>query len=300
MTGTPIENRLEEFRMLVHLLRPKLLDDATWDPDERYVDPEAFAQQVAGVYLRRNQVDVLHELPPRIDKEEWVELDAEESAAYGEAVASGNIMAMRRAASIGDWRGHHTAEPRSSKLGRLVDLVEEHRTTGRKVLVFSYFRDVLSALERRLEPLGTIHGDVGADEREAIMQRFREHEGHAVLLGQITAAGVGLNLQAASVVVLVEPQWKPSTEEQAIARAHRMGQSERVVVHRLFARDSVDERIKELLEGKQELFARYARDSVIKSASAEATEASLAKMVVAVEQARLADEAGHESEPTVP
>ncbi len=303
MTGTPIENRLDEFRMLVHLLRPKLLDDDAWDPDESYIDPAAFAQQVAGVYLRRNQTDVLHELPPRLDKEEWVELDAAETTAYSEAVASGNIMAMRRASSIGDWSAGQAAVPYSSKLGRLVDLVDEHAEAGKKVLVFSYFRDVLAALERRLAALGTIHGDVSLEDRELLMQRFRDHEGHAVLLGQITAAGVGLNLQAASVVVLFEPQWKPSTEEQAIARAHRMGQTERVVVHRLFARDSVDERIKELLEGKQELFVRYAKDSVIKAASAEATETSLAKLVVAAEQARLgapvtADATAGDGDPT--
>jgi len=180
--------------------------------------------------------------------------------------------------------------PASSKLDRLVDLVEEHAAAGRKVLVFSYFRHVLAALERRLSVLGSIHGDVASDEREELMQRFRDHDGHGILIGQITAAGVGLNLQAASVVVLMEPQWKPSTEEQAIARAHRMGQTERVVVHRLLARDSVDERIMELLAGKQELFERYARESALKAASSEATETALARMVVEVEQARLADD----------
>ena len=287
MTGTPIENRLTEFCMLVEMLRPGLIDAEHWDADEVSIAPAAFQNKVAGVYLRRNQADVLHELPDRLEKREWVDLDDDEARAYREAVASGNIMAMRRCSSLGGWTPERRGPPRSAKLDRLADLVEEHATTGRKVLVFSFFRDVLAALEHRLDVVGSLHGDVDTDTREEIMQRFRDHDGHAVLLGQITAAGVGLNLQAASVVVLMEPQWKPSTEEQAIARAHRMGQTERVVVHRLLARDSVDERVVELLEGKQELFKQYARHSVLKAASKEATETELAKMMVAVEQGRL-------------
>jgi len=293
LTGTPLENRLDEFRLLVRMLRPALLTDAQWQAAGGVLDPASFQREVAGVYLRRNQADVLPELPSRIEKREWVELAADDAAGYRAAVASGNIMAMRRSASLGAWTPELPAPPRSAKLDRLADLLEEHAAAGRKVLVFSFFRDVLAAIERRLPVFGSIHGDVPFDEREAIMQRFRELPGPAVLLGQITAAGVGLNLQAASVVVLVEPQWKPSTEEQAIARAHRMGQTERVLVHRLLARESVDERLVELVEGKRELFERYARGSLLAATTEEATETDLARLVVAVEQARLqADAAG--------
>ncbi len=138
---------------------------------------------------------------------------------------------------------------------------------------------------------GAIHGGVSAKERVRLLDEFTARQGHAILLGQITAAGVGLNIQAASIVVLMEPQWKPSIEEQAIARAHRMGQMETVVVHRLHARNCVDERIRELLEGKRELFELYAQGSAVKEASHQATEPEMAKAVVQVEQARLSEKA---------
>ena len=82
-----------------------------------------------------------------------------------------------------------------------------------------------------------------------------------MLLGQIEAGGVGINMQAASVVILTEPQWKPSTEQQAVARAHRMGQVRTVQVHRLLAKDSVDERMREIQENKTLLFDAFARRS---------------------------------------
>jgi hypothetical protein len=86
------------------------------------------------------------------------------------------------------------------------------------------------------------------------------------------AGGVGINLQAASIVIITEPQWKPSTEDQAIARAHRMGQVRTVQVHRLLAKDSVDERIREIQENKALLFAEYARKSDAKEADHRATD----------------------------
>ena len=93
-----------------------------------------------------------------------------------------------------------------------------------------------------------------------------------MLLGQIEAGGVGINMQAASVVILAEPQWKPSTEEQAVARAHRMGQVRTVQVHRLLAKDSVDERMREVQEHKALLFDAYARESDAKEADRRAVD----------------------------
>ncbi|GJM21665.1 MAG: helicase SNF2 [Planctomycetota bacterium] len=293
MTGTPIENSLDEFRALLRLVRPDMPEAQEPDPAAPAADPQVFQRAVAAAYLRRNQRDVLHELPDRLEKQEWVELDGPSKSAYREAVQAGNIMAMRRVATVGDWQRATREQtgskgvPDSSKIRRIVDLAAEHAEAGRKLLVFSFFLDVLDALAKRLDPVGVLHGGVSPDERQAMINDFSAREGSAVLLGQITAAGVGLNLQAASVVILAEPQWKPSVEEQAIARAHRMGQTEKVVVHRLLARDSVDERIVELLEDKRELFDLYARESAVKEAAADASEGSLAKMVVEVEQARL-------------
>ena len=83
--------------------------------------------------------------------------------------------------------------------------------------------------------------------RQRLIDDFGRMPGYAVLLSQIAAGGTGLNMQAASVVVVTEPQWKPSIEEQAIARCHRMGQVRRVHVHRLLAEEGVDRRMLDVL-----------------------------------------------------
>jgi SNF2 family DNA or RNA helicase len=102
---------------------------------------------------------------------------------------------------------------------------------------------------------------VPAADRQRIVDEFSAIDGHAVLISQITAGGVGLNIQAASVVILTEPQLKPTIEQQAIARCHRMGQTRKVRVHRLLAKDTVDERLLEILGTKSALIEAYARDS---------------------------------------
>ena len=105
-----------------------------------------------------------------------------------------------------------------------------------------------------------------------MIDRFTARKGPAVLINQIEAGGVGLNIQAASVVILTEPQWKPATEEQAIARCHRMGQIRPVEVHRLLTKNSVDERMLVILARKSALFAEYVRASVMKEATPEAVD----------------------------
>jgi len=120
-----------------------------------------------------------------------------------------------------------------------------------------------------------------------------------VLVSQIQAGGVGLNMQAASVVILCEPQVKPTLETQAIARAHRMGQISRVQVHRLLVADSVDQRMLELLDAKTALFDAFARRSELAETTPQAldlTEAALARRVVDAERARLGIDDAGESE----
>ena len=138
LTGTPMENRVEEFRVLVSHLQPALVPRIS--TVDGMIGAGHFRAAVAPVYLRRNQDDVLQELPPRVETEEWVELAGRDLEAYRDAVAAGNFMAMRRAAyAPGSPVG-------SAKLGRLVEIVEEASANGRKVVVFSYFRDVLDTV----------------------------------------------------------------------------------------------------------------------------------------------------------
>jgi superfamily II DNA or RNA helicase len=265
MTGTPMENRVDEFRALVRHLQPRVADRV--DSIDALADARHFRRMVAPVYLRRNQDDVLDELPDKIEVEEWVQLSARDEVKYLAAVRSRNLMAMRRAAF---------ASRRSAKLERLLEIVDEAEQDRMKVVVFSFFLDVLDTVARTLRRavVGSITGAVAPGERQRLIDEFSRRDGHAVLLAQIEAGGVGLNVQAASVVIITEPQWKPATEDQAVARAHRMGQVRKVQVHHLLAKDSVDERIHEIQEGKRLLFDEYARKSDAKHVDVRAVDPS--------------------------
>lgn len=258
LTGTPMENRVDEFRSLVEYVQPDTarrihvrdgLGGAT-----------SFRKAVAPAYLRRNQVDVLKELPDLIEVEDWVAPHSEDSARYRDAVRSGNFMAMRQAPYPTE------AGAKSAKLDRLLEIVEEAEDNDAKVIVFSFFRSVLDTVCSRIPGavFGPLTGSTPSIQRQKMVDEFTAHRGRAVLVSQIEAGGVGLNVQAASVVILTEPQWKPSTEVQAIARAHRMGQVRTVQVHRLLAKDTVDEHMRRVLAQKSELFDEYARKSQAK------------------------------------
>ncbi|MDW4897831.1 DEAD/DEAH box helicase [Streptomyces californicus] len=283
LTGTPMENRVEEFRSLVRRLRPELAPAVS--TTHGAAGSRAFRRAVAPAYLRRNQADVLAELPALVQVDEWEEFGPEDREAYREAVASGRFMRMRRAA--------YAVPATSAKLERLRELVGEARENGLKVVVFSYFREVLAAVGEALGPdvVGPLSGSIPPAGRQELVDAFSSVEGHAVLLSQIQAGGTGLNLQAASVVILCEPQVKPTLEHQAVARAHRMGQVRTVQVHRLLAEDSVDQRLVELLARKNRLFDAYARRSDLAETTPDAvdvSDAELARRIVEEEQQRMA------------
>ncbi|WP_143590541.1 DEAD/DEAH box helicase [Thermoactinospora rubra] len=288
LTGTPMENRVEEFRTLVAYLQPELA--ATLRTSDVVAGAQAFRKAVAPAYLRRNQEDVLTELPHRVESRDWVEFSGADLAAYRQAVLDRNFMAMRRAAF---------AHPETSaKLKRLRELVDDARDNGLKVLVFSYFRDVLATVAEALGDArvhGPVSGSVSPARRQEIVDAFSAASGHAVLLSQIEAGGTGLNIQAASVVIVCEPQLKPSVEDQAVARAHRMGQVRTVHVHRLLAVDSVDQRLLELLGAKAALFGEYAHRSDLAESAPEAVDVSehaLARQIIEEEQRRLQAQSG--------
>ena len=272
LTGTPMENTPEEFLRLLKLVQPGL-DVPLGGP--------SFTKSIAPAYLRRNQEDVLTELPEKMEIDQWVELTKADRNAYDQQVRSRNMMGMRSAATVGGLGGT------SAKLTRLDDLLDEYREEGQKVIVFSYFHKVLDTVQQFVGSPHRIDGSIGAAARMEIIEAFSSEPGHAVLVSQIEAGGVGLNIQAASVVVIMEPQYKPTTEWQAIARAYRMGQQRRVVVHRLLARESCDERIVGILRGKSDSFESYARQSTVKDASLAATDISDASLVEQVMQGEL-------------
>ncbi len=278
MSGTPLENRVEEFRVLIDHIRPDLMIDQ----DD---DPLRFRKQIAPVYLRRSQEDVLTELPELVEVEEWTDLTPAEAQRYATAVEGDSFHTMRQLAMLDG--------PASSKLASLRDVVAEARSTGRKTIVFSHYRAVLEAVLTSVDGIvfGPLSGSTTPSGRQDMVDAFSAAAPGAVLVAQIIAGGVGLNIQAASVVVICEPQLKPTTEWQAIARARRMGQLDVVQVHRLLSEDGVDAALVRMLARKTKTFADFAAVSDTASASAQAfdiSESQLIAQVLAEERARLA------------
>ena len=284
MSGTPLVNRVDEMCFLVNCLQPAIAERL--EKVKNISTAEQFRQELAPVYLRRVREDVLKELPDLIEKEQWCVLGNTEKAIYREAVASGNLMAIRQVS----WQTARLED--SSKAMRLREICEDAKEQGRKVIVFSFFRNTLQKVHELLGDrcLETISGDISPARRQEIVDVFNQAAPGAVLVSQVQAGGTGLNIQAASVVIFCEPQLTPAIENQAISRAYRMGQTSDVLVHRLLADDTIDERMLEILSAKQKEFDNFADESVIGDDQLEAEKAeegSWITKMVKDEQARL-------------
>lgn len=283
MSGTPLVNRVDEMCFLVSCLQPQL--GARLEQLKLVSTAEQFRNELSGVYLRRVRADVLTELPDLIEKEQWCELGSAEQSLYREAVASGNLMAIRQVS----WQVSELKD--SSKAMRLLEICENAKEQGRKVIVFSFFRNTLQKvcvlLGDRCSQI--ISGDISPAMRQQIVDEFNAAEAGAVLVSQVQAGGTGLNIQAASVVVFCEPQLTPAIENQAISRAYRMGQTRDVLVYRLLADETIDERMLEILSAKQKEFDAFAEDSVIGDLQMQSDTSWLTELVQK-EQARLAQQ----------
>jgi SNF2 family DNA or RNA helicase len=192
---------------------------------------------------------------------------------------------MRRAA----YPDGHTG---SAKLIRLREIVVESMEDGFKVIVFSEFLRVTALTATVLDefPQIVMDGATPVNQRQKMIDRFTEHDGPMVLIGQIEVLGEIFNIQAASVVIIAEPQLKPSRKEQAIHRAYRMGQPRMVHVYRLLAKDYVDERLEDILSDKRKLFRAYAHESEAKRSHASATDPRLVDYELStVDQQRIID-----------
>ncbi len=277
MSGTPLVNRVDEMCFLVNCLQPAIAQQL--EKVKNISTAEQFRQELAPVYLRRVREDVLKELPELIEKEQWCVLGAKEKSIYRDAVESGNLMAIRQVS----WQTQNLED--SSKAMRLAEICEDAKEQGRKIIVFSFFRNTLEKVHALLGDrcLETISGDISPAKRQEIVDAFNQAEPGAVLVSQVQAGGTGLNIQAASVVVFCEPQLTPAIENQAVSRAYRMGQTRDVLVYRLLADDTIDERMLEILSQKQTQFDNFADESVIGDNQLEATKAEesswIAKMV---------------------
>lgn len=157
---------------------------------------------------------------------------------------------------------------RDDVLSELPEMIENNEwctlSEGRKIIIFSTFLDTIKKLTHFLgdRALTPITGALSPDKRQAILDEFTKASAGTVLISQIVAGGTGLNIQTASVVILCEPQLKPSTEMQAISRAYRMGQTRNVLVYRLLCENTIDEKITSLLKKKQASFDNFADKAV--------------------------------------
>ncbi len=283
MTGTPVENRLDELWSLFRFVEPGLLGGRS-KFEECYSGPIAcgenavatrLRERIRPFLLRRLKRDVARELPPRTEMVLRSELTADERAVYdavraatvGAVVerleAGGNVLeALEALLRLRQAACHPALVPGqqaqgSSKLDLLLETLDSVVAEGHRALVFSQWTSLLDLTEPHLTKsgLGWLRLDGSTKDRGEVVRRFQAEDGPPVLLVSLRAGGTGLNLTAADHVFLLDPWWNPAVEDQAADRAHRIGQMRPVLIYRLVSSDTVEERLIELQQRKRELAA---------------------------------------------
>ncbi len=279
LSGTPVENRLEELWSLFHFTNRGLLGGRS-DFQDRYSIPIGNGDKTAAgrlrdktkpFLLRRLKRDVAPELPPRTDTVLFCELDEAERSVYDairaatqkdivdKLAAGGSVLAaleallrLRQASCHSSLIPGQSA-PTSSKVDRLLEALEEAAADGHKALVFSQWTSLLDLVEPHLKanniPFTRLDGSTR--NRGDVVTEFQSPDGPPVMLVSLKAGGTGLNLTAADHVFLLDPWWNPAVEDQAADRAHRIGQERPVMVYRMVAKDTVEEGILALQERKR-------------------------------------------------
>jgi superfamily II DNA or RNA helicase len=281
LSGTPVENRLDELWSQFHFINRGLLGGRRHF-QQSYADPIArgddaalrrLRERIRPFILRRLKRDVAAELPPRTEMVLRCELGEDERDVYDAIRAAtlssvvekldrgGNVMAaleallrLRQAACHGSLVPGRSFE-RSSKLELLMTTLDTVVADGHKALVFSQWTSLLDLVEPLLERAGVdfVRLDGTTRDREGVVRRFQEEDDVPLMLISLKAGGMGLNLTAADHIFLLDPWWNPAVEDQAADRAHRIGQQRPVMIYRLVAIDTVEERILELQQKKREL-----------------------------------------------
>ncbi len=260
MTGTPLENKVEEMCNLIEFPRPDMIKDIRANAHIARL-PE-FRELLAPVYLRRTRAQVLTELPPINEEQEWCTMTSSDTESYTNAVMGKNFMDMRRVGFLQDDISS------SSKAVRLMELCNEAKEEGRKIVIFSFFRETISKVSEYLgdKCAGIITGETPVEKRQSVVDSFSNSDNGSILVCQIQAGGVGLNIQAASIVIFCEPQIKPSLTWQALSRVYRMGQVRNVLVYHLLCPGTVDDEMVRILDEKKIQFESFADESAISDA----------------------------------
>ncbi|QDT30089.1 ATP-dependent helicase HepA [Gimesia panareensis] len=260
LTGTPIENRHEEMSSLfewMEIIPPR------GTPDLRQL--QALSKEFI---LRRTKDLVMTDLPPRLDRPAYLDLNPAQRIAYETAEKDGVIQLNEMGDSI---TVQHVFElvlrlkqitnfdpvtGDSAKLDRLEADMEEIAASGGKAILFSQWTKPLDFMAQRLERFGTLvyHGGIPTKQREPILDQFKHDPNSHLLLMSYGTGAVGLNLQFAGYVFLFDRWWNPAIEDQAINRAHRIGQKTQVIVTKFVCNNTIEERIDMVLEQKRELF----------------------------------------------
>jgi superfamily II DNA or RNA helicase len=286
LTGTPVENNLEEIWSLFRFITPGLLGSREGfqkrfllpiEKDKDKARKNALKSLVQMFILRRTKNAVLQELPPQTEQTILVEMSSEELSFY-EALrrqALTNISNLGEEKGQGQRKIHILAEITrlrracchpglvdkeillpSSKMKVFLDLVEELLENNHQALVFSQYVGYLALVRQKLDKKGIsyqyLDGSTPAAQRKKQVQAFQEGNSSLFLLS-LKAGGTGLNLTAADYVIHLDPWWNPAVEDQASDRAHRLGQKRPVTIYRLIVQHSIEEKILTLHKNKREM-----------------------------------------------
>jgi SNF2 family DNA or RNA helicase len=269
LTGTPLENRLDDLASVLEFVAPRLPDQEPHRPSVG----DQLRRELGMVQLRRRKQDVLPELPPKTLTDLLLEMTPDQRRSYERAENDGLVYLQELGGSITIANVLELIlrlnqlcnfEPESGASAKFADLQERLAVLadgGQRALVFSQFADEYygaAALARRLEHFGPVlyTGAMTLYERDTAVRRFQEDPSRQVMVLSLRAGGQGLNLQAASYVFHFDRWWNPAVEDQATDRSHRLGQRLPVHVYSYTIANSIEERIREILVEKRELFER--------------------------------------------
>ena len=272
LTGTPIENHEEELASIL-----EFVDHDVKSPPKRYRPGPELLKRHRELQLRRKKGDVLADLPPKQVTKLTIDLHPKQRASYHKAEQDGIIYLKSLGTEVGivhvlelivRLKQICNADPKtgeSSKLNDINDRIMQLAAQGHKALVFSQYTSDTSGVAaaarylREFDPL-TLTGDMPQHERTAVIDRFKTSNEHKVMVLSLRAGGLGLNLQEASYVFHLDRWWNPAVERQAEDRSHRIGQTVKVNVIKYSCFGTIEERIDQILERKQDLFDQLIDD----------------------------------------